>query len=129
MSVTDISTYVYQPAVLPSVDLFIEDGPQELAYAASAVLGIAFYANDDREHALEMFDRALTLAEPLQDSSAIGKDRIYFHCAYLPMKKAGWKTPSPTWNRPCHQPELYEAHYNLAMVYAQLCNRRQLNAP
>ncbi len=48
MSVTDISTYVYQPAVLPSVDLFIEDGPQELAYAASAVLGIAFYANDDR---------------------------------------------------------------------------------
>ena len=76
-NVTDISTFVYQPAVLPSVDLFIQNGPQELNYAASAILGIAFYANGDAEHARELLDRALTLSEPLEDASAIGKGRIY----------------------------------------------------
>ena len=128
MSVTDISTYVYQPAVLPSVDLFIQDGPQELAYAASAVLGIAFYANGDVEHAFEMFDRALALAEPLQDPSAIGKDRIYFHRGVLAYEDGRLEDAAADLEQAVAiQSDLYEAHYNLAMVYAQLCNpARQL---
>ena len=119
----DISRYVRDPMVLPDVSLFEEKGPQEMAYIASAVLGIGFYANGDIDRALELLDKAVANAGALEDFGVLGQELVYFHRGVIRYDQGHIETAIADLEKAAAiRPDLAEAHSNLAVAYANHCN-------
>ena len=122
-----LAQYVRQPIASTDVDLFARDGPQQMTYVVSAILGIGFYGEGDSERALSMFDRALASAQEGGDA-ILGEERVYFHRAMALYDLGRLDEAEADLKRAIAlQPDLFEAHYNLAMLEAVTCGAGNLD--
>ena len=93
-----------------------------MAYVVLAVLGIGFYANGDLDRALTLLDKAIANAGALEGFSAIGQEIVYFHRANVHYDQERILDAISDLERAIAiRPDLYEAHANLALAYAQVC--------
>ncbi len=126
---SDVARFVRVPATLTDFEVFALNGPQQVAYVSSAILGMAFYINGDMEHALMMFDKAVGHSAS-GGTAILGVDTVYFQRAAA-LYALGRPDEAAADLRQvlALKPDSYEAHYNLAIVLADLCTpARQLDA-
>ncbi|RME82705.1 MAG: tetratricopeptide repeat protein [Caldilineae bacterium] len=117
----DLSRYARRPSVMPAMDLFLQRGSEELTAVTEAVLALGFFANQRYEEALVLFDKALAELEP-GSGAPVGRESILFQRA-MTLYALGRVAEAITDLEEITETEedLFEAHYNLAIAYAQSC--------
>lgn len=126
-SLDQIDQLITTPAALPEVALFAANGPQQLAFMTSAILGMGYLANGDNGNALAMFDQALTQADPLVIKQR-GQELVLHQRALLRNQSGDSAGAiSDLEAALAIAPDFYEAHNLLAIVLASSCSpARQL---
>ncbi len=118
----DLSRFVIAPAAIPNFDLFVKDGPQQVSYITSAILGFAFYLQGDMARALHMLDRALAIA-PAAGSMPAGLEVVHFQRANVLYQQQRIAEAVADLEQATRiKPDLVEAHHNLAIAYSQTCS-------
>jgi tetratricopeptide (TPR) repeat protein len=105
-----------------SFDFFIEEGSREVSYMATVVLGLARYVAADYTQALSLFDSAIANAPAGEEG--FGKEIAHFYKANaLLYSETGGSAPVVENLRQAiaAQPQLYSAHFNLALAYTRYC--------
>ncbi len=121
VSLRDVTRFVRAPALMPAVDLFVKDGPQQMTYVSTALLGYVFYAKGDLPQALAFFDKALANAQASADF-LVGRETIHFQrAALLYRQRQVDAAVSDLEQALALQPDFYEAHVNLALAYSEQC--------
>ncbi len=117
-----LSSYTSIPASMQSVDFELDNASQQMAYVAEAILGIGMYGNGSFTEALALFDKALAHGGEGSESF-LGADKVYFHRAMALFALGRQDEAIPDLEKAIAlKPDLYEAHHNLALAYAQTCN-------
>ncbi|MBK7202093.1 tetratricopeptide repeat protein [Candidatus Amarolinea dominans] len=120
-TVRDVTRFVHAPATIPAIDLFVKDGPQQMAYVSTALLGYVFYAQGDLPQALVFFDKALANAQASADF-LVGRETIHFQRAAIHYRTRQVDAAvSDLEQALALQPDFYEAHVNLALAYSEQC--------
>ncbi|MBI4785598.1 MAG: tetratricopeptide repeat protein [Chloroflexi bacterium] len=121
----DLALYSRTPATISDFDLYVKNGPEQTALISTALLGLAFYLNGDSTRALALFDKAL--ANP-NNAQVTGSELIYFQRAtVLYQQNRVADSVADLEKALALNPGLFEAHYNLAIAYSELCTpARQL---
>ncbi len=127
--VSDVARFVRVPATLTDFEVFALNGPQQVAYVSTAILGMAFFINKDMEHALVMFDKAIAHSES-GGAAIVRADAVYFQRSYVLYTMGRLDESVADLRRVLTlKPDSYEAHYNLAIALAEVCTpARQLDA-
>lgn len=121
VSVRDVARFVHAPAAMPAVDLFIKDGPQQMAYVSTALLGYVFFAKGDLPQALAFFDKALANTQASADF-LVGREAIHFQRAAVYYRQRQVDAAVNDLEQAVAlQPDFYEAHVNLALAYSEQC--------
>jgi serine/threonine-protein kinase len=116
----EVTSLVRVPAMISDVDLFVEDGPQQMAAVSAAILGLSFYLDGELDRALSLFDRAL---QPGQEGEAIeGQAAIHFYRAAALYQQNDIPSAIADLEQAVElDPALSAAHHNLAIAYAATC--------
>ncbi len=125
----NIGRFVRVPATLTDFEVFARSGPQQVAYVSTAILGLAFYVNDDLDHALVMFDKAAKHSQA-GGTDILGADTVLFYRSIV-LYRLGRLDEGVADLRQAIvlNPDFYDAHYNLAVMLAETCApARQLDA-
>jgi tetratricopeptide (TPR) repeat protein len=121
LNVRDVTRFVHAPASIPAIDLFVKDGPEQLSYVSTALLGYVFYAKGDLPQALAFFDKALANAQASADF-LVGRETIHFQrAAVLYRQRQVDAAVDDLQQALALQPDFYEAHVNLALAYSEQC--------
>ncbi|MCP4164391.1 MAG: tetratricopeptide repeat protein [Chloroflexi bacterium] len=125
-AMADISHYSRIPATMSQIDFELNHASEQMAAVTAAILGIGLYSNEEYEQALALFDEALSVAEAgggAQIDSILGFDTVYFHRAVVLMALGRMEQAMADLEQAINiNPDLFEAHHNLAIVYAQICD-------
>lgn len=118
----DVSHYTRTPANMARVDFDIDNNSQQLAYVAEAILGVGMYGNQRYEQALALFDKALANLDA-QSDAFLGLEKVYFQRSAALMALGRNQEAITDLEKAVElKPDLYEAHHNLAIAYAQTCS-------
>jgi tetratricopeptide (TPR) repeat protein len=121
VNVRDVARFVHAPAAMPAVDLFVKDGPQQMAYVSTALLGYVFFAKGDLPQALVFFDKALANTQASADF-LVGREAIHFQRAAVYYRQRQVDAAVNDLEQAVAlQPDFYEAHVNLALAYSEQC--------
>jgi tetratricopeptide (TPR) repeat protein len=113
------------PQDLTDFEVYIQSGPQEMAYVVSVVLGLVHYADGNFRAAEDLFTTALASAP--SESSLLGLEISHFYRANA--RFLGYDRPV----RPMEalvadleesvslRPDFWQAHWNLALAYTDHC--------
>jgi len=122
-------SYLRIPRMVTELDLFVENGPQQVTYIAEALLGLAYQSQGDLDTALNLYDKAIVQAEiSTLDSTSDGASRspgldlVLFHRGLIQTQRN--QTPAARQDFESAvkvNPDLFEAHYNLAILYPETC--------
>ena len=117
------------PLALPSLDLFTEHGPDQMAYVASTVLAMSVLASDDLPHALTLFDHALASVAG-DPGTAQGQEVVYFQRAGILYRLGRFQAARADLEQALQlKPDYAPAHLLLASVLADHCTpARDLDA-
>lgn len=120
--VRDLTRYVRTPAVMTDFDLFVRHGPEQMTYISAALLGLAFWLEGDAERALALYDKALANA-PAGGAEIVGQEVVYFQRAMVLYQQNRVEDATADLERAIAiAPDLFEAHFNLAIAYAESCD-------
>ncbi|MCZ7574997.1 MAG: tetratricopeptide repeat protein [Ardenticatenaceae bacterium] len=124
-TVRDLSRFVRAPATMRDFDLFVKHGSQQITYISAALLGLAFSVEGDTKHALALFDKALANA-PAGGGDVVGQELVYFQRAMVFYQQNRVKDAVADLQQAIAiKPDLFEAHYNLAIAEAETCGSRE----
>ena len=109
------------PLTLPSLDLFTNHGPDQMAYVASTVLAMSVLASDDLPRALTLFDRALSSVAG--DPGTIqGQEVVHFQRAGILYRLGRFQEARADLEQALRlKPDYAPAHLLLASVLADHC--------
>ncbi len=118
----NLSRYTSIPANMQRLDFELDHASRQMAYVSEAILGVGMYSNEAYDEALALFDKALANADE-QGASFLGEEKVYFHRAMALFALGRVDEAVPDLEKAIElKPDLYEAHHNLALAYAQTCN-------
>lgn len=118
----NLSRYTSIPANMQRLDFELDHASQQMAYVSEAILGVGMYSNGAYDQALSLFDKALANADE-QGASFVGEEKVYFHRAMALFALGRLDEAVSDLEKAIElKPDLYEAHHNLALAYAQTCN-------
>jgi tetratricopeptide (TPR) repeat protein len=121
-TVRDIAQYVRQPVTMPDFDVFVKAGPQQMTYVSTLLLGLIYYANGKPDQALAYYDKALANVQAGGDD-IVGKELAYFQRATVLYGQNRLTEARADLERAiAAKPDMYEAHYNLGILYAATCD-------
>jgi len=121
------------PRDLTDFDVYIESGPQEMAYIVSVVLGLVQYADGNYQAAADLFTRALAAAP--DTSTLLGTEVALFYRAnsrFFSTSRALRPMDSIVSDLEeavSSKPDFWQAHWNLALVYTDYCSAAQSAGP
>ena len=125
----DFIGYLRTPRLVSDMEFFISNGPEQIAYIAEAVLGMALQAQGDIEAAQKLYDKALANLELAPgEVNSPGLEQVYFlrgmaraELGHLPEAIQDLEQAAAL---DVQMPEVY---YNLAVLYPEICTpQRQL---
>lgn len=117
----DVAYLTRAPLATTDLDLFAANGPQQMAYMVSAILATGLYADGQHAKALALFDKALANAEA-GGSAVGGQAQVTFQRAMVEYALGQTDQAVADLERAVAlDPNLYAAHYNLAITYAGSC--------
>ncbi|MCI0521963.1 MAG: tetratricopeptide repeat protein, partial [Chloroflexi bacterium] len=120
----DFFSYLRVPHWVDEMALFVEHGPDQVAYISEAVLALAYQSQGQLDVALTLYDKALAKAAAAPPGeSAAGIDVIYMQRA-IGLAETGRMAEAlqDLEQARAANPQLPEAHYNLAILYAETCS-------
>ena len=121
-SLRDVAHYVRRPVSMPDFDVFIKNGPQQMAYVSTMLLGLIYYANGDDDHALSFLDKAVADA-PAGGADIIGQEVAFFQRSTVFYQQGRFDEARTDLEQALSiKPDFYEAHYNLGILYASTCD-------
>lgn len=129
-----VAPVIQAPKVMPGFEFFVDNGPQQMVYITSAVLGLAFQTQGKLEFAQALYDRAIANvpAAELDGSkgSGPGLDLVYARRGELQYNQGKLaEAVADLEQAVALNPDFYEAQYNLGLLYPQVCRpARQLGA-
>ncbi len=113
------------PAELTDFELYLRSGPQEMAYIVAVALGLIRYADGDYATAESLFTSALSSAP--EQAALLGLHVPYFYRANARFLGSRSSTrpmgeiASDLQAALARQPDFWQAHWNLALVYSDYC--------
>lgn len=118
----DISYLTRAPLATTDLDLFAAHGPDQLTYLVSAILATGLYADGQYADALALFDKALANAEA-SGTTLGGQAQVTFQRAMVEyaLGETG-QAAADLEKAAAIAPDLFAAHYNLAVHYASTCS-------
>lgn len=117
-----ISHYTRTPAQLSRLDFELDNASGQMNYVSAAILGLAMFGNGRNDVALALFDKALANADA-GAAPVFSLDKVYFHRAVTLMALGRNQEAVADLEQAVEiKPDLYEAHHNLAIAYAQTCS-------
>ncbi|MBI5031002.1 MAG: tetratricopeptide repeat protein [Chloroflexi bacterium] len=125
-NVGEVTQSARRPATLSQIafDTKTEDQAADLS---TALLGMAFYANGDPTRAKELLDKGLGRLEPSKNDIT-GLESLYFQRATVLYGLGQLNDAVSDLQQAIKIKDSFEAHYNLALLYAEVCNpTRQLD--
>jgi serine/threonine-protein kinase len=128
-----ISQITHVPKVMPDFEFFVDNGSQQMAYITSAVLGLAYQVQGKPDIAEELYNRAIAEAPATKHQESQyggpGLDLVYAHRAELKYDQGKLSDAVADLEQAVAlNPGFYEAQYNLALLYPQICRPdRQLD--
>ncbi len=137
LDLSSFYSYLRVPRLLTDFNLFAANGPQQLAYISEAIIGLAFQARGDYPSALALFDKALANAsalpaggKPTSGTPSPGLDLVRFQRGMILAQLERYSEAAQDLQLAAElNPGLYEAYYNLAILYPDICTpARQLEA-
>ena len=107
-------------------DLYLSNGPEEMAYIVSVVLGLVNFADADYAGAETLFSSAIDNAP--ENTTLVGLDIPYFYRASS--RFFGAKASDRPMARIvadlqeaiARRPDSWQAHWNLALIYTETCD-------
>lgn len=124
----DFFSYLRVPHWVDEMALFVEHGPDQVAYISEAVLALAYHRQGQVDVALSLYDKALDRAAAVAAgetalAAAPGIDVIYLQRA-IGLAETGRTAEAlqDLEQARTANPQLPEAHYNLAILYAETCS-------
>lgn len=121
LRLSDVAHYICTPLTMPAVDVFVKDGPQQMAYVSTMLLGLIYYANGDTQHALAYLDKALANA-PAGGGEIVGQEVAHFQRSVVHYQQNRLVEAQADLEQALSiKPDFYEAHHNLAILYAATC--------
>ncbi len=126
----DFFKYLRVPRMVDELNLFVENGPEQVAYITEAVLALAYQSQGDLETALILYDKALSkVAPPTSDNGTGGKqaspgaELVYMQRAVgLAQSNRFIEAVQDLETARALNPQLPEVYYNLAVLYPQVCS-------
>lgn len=120
-TVANLTRFTRAPIALPAIELFVREGPQQMAYLSTALLGFVFYAQGDLAQAQAFFDKALANAQASADF-VVGRETIHFQRAAIRYRQRQVGAAVNDLEQALAlRPDFYEAHFNLALAYSEQC--------
>ncbi len=120
-TVADLTYFAHAPVALPTIALFVRDGPQQIAYLSTALLGFVLYTQGDLAQAQAFFDKALANAQASADF-VVGRETLHFQRAVIRYRQRQVDAAvSDLEQALALRPDFYEAHFNLALAYSEQC--------
>ncbi len=123
----DLQHFVHVPATMADFDFFVQNGPQQVSFISTAMLGLVFYLQGDGTRALTLFNRAIGDASNV--GAGTGTESLYFMRGSVLYEQNRIPEAAADWQKAIAiAPNLYEAHLNLALAYSEMCTpARQLD--
>ena len=127
-----VAPVIRTPKVMPDMEFFVDNGPQQIVYITGAVLGLAFQTQGKPQVALELYDRAIAnvplVEQGKSQKNGPGLDLVYARRAELQYDQGNLpEAVADLEHAVALNPEFYAAQYNLGMLYPQVCRpARQL---
>ncbi|MBI2846050.1 MAG: tetratricopeptide repeat protein [Chloroflexi bacterium] len=121
-TLTPFAASLGEVSYLQNFDLNITGSSQEMAYITTIAVGLIYYAEGDYPNAISLFDSAIEIAP--EETSTVGLDIPYFYKASsLFYQGADTQLVVKNLQKALEiNPDLYEAHHNLALAYTQVCD-------
>jgi tetratricopeptide (TPR) repeat protein len=117
----DLSYLTRAPLASADLALFAAHGPEQMAYVVSAILATGLYTDGQYESALALFDKALANAEA-SDLPLDGQAQVLFQRAMVEHALGQTDKAAADWQQAIAiDSDLFPAHYNLAIYYANTC--------
>jgi tetratricopeptide (TPR) repeat protein len=122
----DLKRFVHVPATMTDFDLFVRNGPDQVSFISTAMLGLVFYLQGDTAQALTLFNRAIANADNV--GAGTGAESLYFLRGTVLYQQNRVAEAAADWQKAVAlSPNLFEAHLNLALAYSEMCTpARQL---
>ena len=117
----NLSLLTRAPLATVDLDLFAAYGPEQITYAVAAILATGLYADGQYADSLALFDKSLANASA-GGSAISGLERVHFQRA-VTLHALGRAAEATADLKKAVEidPAFMEAHYNLAIAYADGC--------
>jgi tetratricopeptide (TPR) repeat protein len=118
----DLSRVVRTPATITDFDLFARNGPRQMTYISSSLLGIIFYLQGDAPRALTLFEKGIANATA-GGTDILGLEYLYVSRGGVFYEQNRLPEAISDWEKAVSlKPDLHIARYNLALAYSEGCN-------
>ncbi len=118
---SDVSHLTRAPLVTTDLDLFAAHGSEQMTYIVSAVLATGLYADGRYADALALYDKALANAQA-SGAAVSGLAQVTFQRAMVEYALGRTDQVAADLEKAVAiDPDLFAAHYNLAIFYANTC--------
>jgi len=109
------------PQDLTDFDLYVQEGPEEMAYIASVVLGMIHYAEGDYSAAEALLTAAL--ADAPESTALLGLEVAHFYRANARLfsQRPMEGVVADLQEAVSLEPEWWQAHWNLSLAYTNYC--------
>ncbi len=128
LDLTVFAPYVRTPIIQTGLELFVDQGPEQIAYLSTAILGLAYEVEGDSDTALTFYNKALEVLSASENPQPAA-ELVFFQRAGLYSQENLYTEAAADLEQAIAlAPKVYESWYNLALAYSETCDpARQLD--